>query len=185
MNRIFLNRGKFLLSEPRMQDFHFKRSVLLLTEHNQNESIGFILNQPTNLIISDIVKDFPKFNANLFIGGPVEKNTLHFIHSLGSKIENSMPILDGLYWSGNFETVKSLIRKGEINDSEIKFFLGYSGWNTGQLEQELQEQAWIVVNSDATLALEKNDQKMWQNIIKKMDKDYAIWHTMPDDPELN
>lgn len=185
MNRIHPKKGKFLISEPSMQDNNFKRSVLLLTEHNADESIGFILNQPTNLIVSDIIKDFPSFNANVYIGGPVERNTLHFIHSLGKKIDNSLPISDGLYWSGNFDTLKSLINKDQLKDSEIKFFLGYSGWSSGQLDYELEEHAWIVVDGNSSLALEKNDNKMWQNIIKSMDKDYAIWHTMPDDPELN
>ncbi len=185
MTSIHPKRGKFLISEPSMEDYNFKRSVLLLTKHNQDESIGFVLNQPTNLIISDIVKDFPSFNATLYIGGPVEKNTLHFIHSAGEKIENSIPIIDGLYWSGNFDMVKALIKAGELKESEIKFFLGYSGWSSGQLEHELQDQSWIVVNSNPSIALERNDKKMWQDFIKKMDTDYAIWHTMPDDPELN
>ena len=81
--------------------------------------------------------------------------------------------------------VKALIKAGELKESEIKFFLGYSGWSSGQLEHELQDQSWIVVNSNPSIALERNDKKMWQDFIKKMDTDYAIWHTMPDDPELN
>lgn len=185
MNRIQPKRGKFLISEPSMQDNNFRRSVLLLTEHNADESIGFVLNQPTNLVVSDIIKDLSSFDANIFIGGPVERNTIHFIHTMGNKIDKSLPILDDLYWSGNFETLKSLIKNGEVKKSEIKFFLGYSGWSSGQLEYELEEQAWIVVDGNPSQALERNGKKMWQNIIKNMDKDYAIWHTMPDDPELN
>ena len=98
MNRIQPKRGKFLISEPSMQDNNFRRSVLLLTEHNADESIGFVLNQPTNLVISDIIKDFPFFDAKIFIGGPVERNTIHFIHTMGKKIDKSLPILDDLYW---------------------------------------------------------------------------------------
>lgn len=185
MKSIQLKRGNFLVSEPNMQDFNFKRSVILITEHNPDESIGFVINQPTDLIISNILEDFPTFNAKLFIGGPVEKNSVHFIHSLGNKIDKSMRIMDDLYWSGNIETVKRLIEKGEIQESEIKFFMGYSGWSSGQLEYELSEQAWLVIEANSSIALENNDNKLWQNIIKKMDKDYAIWHTMPDNPELN
>ena len=129
-------RGQFLVSEPNMQDLNFKRSVLLLTEHNHNESIAFIINQTTKLSVNDLIEDFPKFNAKVHIGGPVEKNTLHFIHSLGDKIDQSVAVSENLYWSGNFETLKTLIRNGEVKESEVKFFSGYSGWSPDQLEDE-------------------------------------------------
>lgn len=185
MNHKHLKRGKFLLSEPSMQDKNFKRTVLLITEHNENESIGFIINRPTKYKVSEIIEDFPQFSSPIYVGGPVETNTLHFIHSLGDRIEQSIPISHGLYWSGNFETVKSLIKQRKVNESEIKFFLGYSGWSAGQLEYELQENAWILTNTKSNIALEKSDNKLWQKLVKTLDKDYAIWHNMPDDPELN
>ena len=185
MNKRQAKRGQFLISEPSMEDLNFKRSVLLITEHNNNESIAFILNQPTKLSVNDLIDDFPDFNTKIHIGGPVEKNTLHFIHSLGSKIDQSVAVSDNLYWSGNFETLKTLIRNGEVKESEVKFFIGYSGWSSGQLEYELQENAWIVINSDSSIALNNNDKRLWRKFIKQMDKDLAIWHNMPDDPELN
>ena len=67
----------------------------------------------------------------------------------------------------------------------MKFFIGYSGWSSGQLEYELQENAWIVINSDSSIALNNNDKRLWRKFIKQMDEDLAIWHNMPDDPELN
>lgn len=178
-------KGRFLISEPNMMDLNFKRSVLLLTEHNENESIGFILNQPTKILVHELFEDFPTFNSNVHIGGPVEKNTLHFIHTLGDKIENSISVTNELYWSGNFETLRSLIKNGEVHESEVRFFIGYSGWSSGQLEHELNENSWIVSTGDTNIALKNNNNSMWRNFIKKMDKEYAIWSNMPEDPELN
>ena len=178
-------KGRFLISEPNMTDMNFKRSVLLLTEHNENESIGFILNQPTKIMVHDLFDDFPTFNSNVHIGGPVEKNTLHFIHSLGDKIDNSIPIADKLFWSGNFETLINLISNGEIHESEVRFFIGYSGWSQGQLEHELNENSWIVSSANTNIALKNNNKSMWRNFIRQMDKEYAIWSNMPEDPELN
>jgi len=185
MKNINPKRGHFLISEPSMQDLNFQRTVLLLAEHNALESIGFILNQPTKLSVHDLVEDFPNFKSKIYIGGPVEKNTLHFLHSHGEKIENSTPISNNVYWNGNFETVKELISKGQIKESEIRFFLGYSGWSAGQLEYELQEKTWIVFKNDPSMALINNKKTLWRNIIKTMDKEYAIWSNMPEDPELN
>ena len=185
MKNIKPKKGRLLISEPNMLDSNFKRSVLLLTEHNDNESIGFILNQPTKIKIHDLFEDFPSFDANVHVGGPVEKNTLNYIHSLGDKIENSIPISDNLYWSGNFETLKDLIKNKEVSATEIRFFVGYSGWSPGQLEHELNEKSWIVCNENVKHLLDNNDKQMWRDFIKKMDKEYAIWSNMPEDPELN
>ena len=120
MKTIKPKKGRLLISEPSMLDANFKRSVLLLTEHNDNESIAFILNQPTKIKIHDLFEDFPSFDANVHIGGPVEKNTLHYIHSLGDKIDNSIPISDNLYWSGSFDTLKKLI-KNKLTFGLLKF----------------------------------------------------------------
>ena len=185
MKNIKPKKGRLLISEPSMFDSNFKRSVLLITEHNHNESIAFILNQPTKIKIHDLFEDFPSFDANVHVGGPVEKNTLNYIHSLGDKIDNSIPISDNLYWSGNFETLKKLIKNKEVNATEIRFFVGYSGWNPGQLEHELSEKSWIVCNKNVKHLLHINDKHMWRDFIKKMNKEYAIWSNMPEDPELN
>ena len=117
-------KGRLLISEPNMLDSNFKRSILLLTEHNDKESIGFILNQPTKIKIHDLFEEFPSFDANVHVGGPVEKNTLHYIHSLGNKIEDSIQISENLYWSGNFETLKELVIKS----------LGYSDSLQAEIE---------------------------------------------------
>jgi len=185
MKNIKPQKGRLLISEPNMLDSNFKRSILLLTEHNDTESIGFILNQPTKIKIHELFEDFPTFDGNVHVGGPVEKNTLHYIHSLGDKIDKSIQITDNLYWSGNFDTLKELIKSKKVDASEIRFFVGYSGWSSGQLEHELEENAWIVSNKDPKYLLKNSDKNMWRDFIKKMDEEYAIWSNMPEDPNLN
>ena len=85
MKNIKPKKGRLLISEPSMLDLNFKRSVLLITEHNDNESIAFILNQPTKIKIHDLFEDFPSFDANVHVGGPVEKNTLHSLFLGGDR----------------------------------------------------------------------------------------------------
>ena len=89
MKKLKPKTGRLLISEPSMSDTNFQMSVLIITQHNQDETIGFILNQQTSFKINDLIDNFPKFDAKIYIGGPVEKNSLHFIHTLGNKIKNS------------------------------------------------------------------------------------------------
>ena len=178
-------KGNLLISEPNMLDQNFKRSVILLTDHNETESIGFILNQPTKIGINDLIDEFPPFDAYIYIGGPVQNDTLHFIHSVGDLIDGSAHIEENLYWSGNFQTLMQLVTEKKIFSSQIRFFAGYSGWIAGQLERELEEQSWIVVPGNSEIALRQNSNKLWKNFIGQMDKEYAIWANMPEDPTLN
>ena len=109
---------------------------------------------------------------------------MHFIHTLGDKIENSVHITENLYWSGNFQTLMSLINEGKVSSEQVRFFAGYSGWSAGQLDYELESDSWIVANSNK-INLDKNDKKLWRDCLKNMNKEYAIWSNMTEDPSLN
>lgn len=184
MKKLKPKTGRLLISEPNMDDANFQRSVLILAQHNQEETIGFILNQQTRFKINDLIENFPKFDAKIYIGGPVERNSLHFIHTLGNQIEGSVHITDNLYWSGNFQTLMLLISQGKVTSQQVRFFAGYSGWSPGQLDYELESDSWIVANSNK-INLDKNDKKLWRDCLKNMDREYAIWSNLPEDPSLN
>ena len=185
MKKQKLQKGNLLVSEPNMKDPNFKRSVILITEHNEKESIGFIINQPTKISINDLIDELPHHTAPVYIGGPVQKDTLHFIHSLGSIIDGAIHISENLYWGGNFQTLIRLVKNDEIKLTEIRFFIGYSGWRLGQLESEIKEHSWIVTSANNKLILSENNEKLWKDFIGGMDKKYAVWINMPDDPSLN
>ena len=138
-------KGKLLIAEPSLTgDVSFNRSVVLLAEHNDEGSVGFILNKPLNYSMNDLVDEievpFPVFN-----GGPVEQDNLYFIHKVPDLIPNSVEISDGIYWGGDFEITVMLVNSGKISQKDIRFFLGYSGWASLQLDQELDSKSWIVV----------------------------------------
>lgn len=168
-----------------MLDPNFKRSVILLTDHNDTESVGFILNQPTKVGINDIIDEFPPFDASVYIGGPVQKDTLHFIHSLGSVIDGAIQISENLYWGGNFQTLVRLVKDDEIKPTEIRFFMGYSGWGIGQLEDEIKQHSWIVAAANDKVIFSKDNEELWKDFIGAMDEKYAVWINMPDNPSLN
>ena len=179
-------KGRLLISEPSMEDANFFRSVILLAVHDENESVGFVLNQPTKIKVHHLIEQFPKSDFPIYIGGPVERNSLHYIHTLGTKIEGAQKIMEGLYWGGDFEIVKQMVENKEVNNENIRFFAGYSGWDKDQLISEVRENSWITVPSDKECCMKLSSNKeLWSSFIKKMDAKYAIWTNLPADPFLN
>lgn len=176
--------GRLLLAEPLMLDPNFRRSVVYLTEHNELGSIGFVLNQRSVLSVKDLIEDV-EVDMSVYIGGPVENNTLHYIHSLGDEIDSSTEISEGVFWGGNFETVKLLLNNHYLNDENIRFFVGYSGWSPDQLEYEMEENAWLVAESKPGFIFHQNDAGLWMDVVRSLGDKYAHIVNFPIDPNLN
>ena len=177
--------GKLLIAEPFLDDPYFKRSVVLLTEHNENGSIGFILNKPIEIKLKDAVGELPPIDSNIHLGGPVARETLHFLHTEGEQIDGSLEIMKGLFWGGNFETLKKLIEQDKIKPESIKFFVGYSGWEPEQLDKELKLNSWIVLDGDLNNIMKRNTTNLWKDILKDMGKEFAVIAEFPNDPTMN
>ena len=178
-------KGRLLISEPSLYEATFFKSVILLTHHTDEESIGLILNQPTSIKIGDIFKKISSCKFPLYIGGPVAKNSIQFIHTLGKKISNSIKIIDDLYWGGDFKEIIELINTGIISNKEIRFFSGYSGWDSNQLNQEIKEKSWITSRARKDICMQYSDHNLWSKIMKNSASKYAIWANMPTNPHLN
>lgn len=185
LNKLSPKKGRLLLAEPFMADPYFKRSVVLLTEHNKDGAFGFILNKPLELTINDTIKDFPPFEAIIYMGGPVQSDNIFYIHTQGKFIEGSIEIGNGLWWSGNFDQLKQLIKDQQIFPHEIKFFIGYAGWDFDQLNQEIKEESWLITDLATKNINDLNDSEMWKNTLQKMGKKQSILANFPEDPSLN
>ncbi len=183
---MILEKGKILIAEPSIiGDISFNRSIILLVEHGNNGSIGFILNKPMNLNISDLIPEIES-NFKIYNGGPVQQDNLYFIHKISDLIPESIMISEGLYWSGNFEYVLKLIKKGEINKNDIRFFLGYSGWDSNQLNNELNNNTWILTeNSHNKNIITAVDEVFWKNKMLDLGGEYSLWSNAPEHPSHN
>ena len=178
-----IKAGNLLIAEPFMEDPNFKRTVILITENNPEGILGLILNRPSIFKLNEVLSDFPKFESSMYIGGPVGLDRLNFVHCYPDLISNSFHITDNLYWNGNFEDLKKGIFEKKILPHNIKFFLGYSGWDSNQLENELEEKSWIVSQNYTNIF--KGSSYMWKDILKKMGGEYKIIANAPDNPNLN
>ncbi|MBC8173249.1 MAG: YqgE/AlgH family protein [Chitinophagales bacterium] len=178
--------GQLLLSEPFMPDPNFKRTVVLLCEHIEDGgTVGFILNRTLQIKVCDALVDFDEIQNDLYYGGPVAQDTLHYLHRHGELIEDSLHITDDIYWGGNFEQLTNMIKAGSISPNHIKFFLGYSGWSPGQLEHELKENSWIVTQAKSNYAFQTNEKELWKKVLDDMGGEYKMITNYPENPTLN
>jgi putative transcriptional regulator len=185
VNENVAEKGRILISEPFLSDNYFRRSIVYLTEHNEEGSLGFVLNKPLEINISEIVDDFPKSEFTISVGGPVSNNTVHYIHTLGSRIPESVAVSDGIYWGGDFDILKELIAEKKVRPHELRFFLGYAGWSANQLEGEMQENAWLVGKISPRMVMQGVENEFWSDTLARYNNKYRAWANFPEDPGLN
>lgn len=179
-------QGSLLVSEPFMLDPNFERSVVMLCEYNQEGTVGLVLNHRSNLLISDIIEDITNENFPLYIGGPVQNDALFFLHGIPEKITGGTLIGKNLFWGGDLEQIIFLINEQLIRPQDIKFFIGYSGWSPGQLEEEIQQNSWAVHNSfDPSLPFLLDGEDLWKQTLISLGPKYAHIANFPKSPYLN
>ncbi|WP_317164472.1 YqgE/AlgH family protein [Pontibacter fetidus] len=178
--------GSILISEPYLGDPNFDRSVVLLCNHNEAEgTFGLVLNRLSNLKLSDVVDIYnDTFDVTLGIGGPVQYNTLHYIHRL-SNLPQAVKLGEDLYWGGDFEMLRTMIGSGIVTSADIRFFLGYSGWTPGQLQEEIDKNVWIVNNNAVNKLFNLEADTLWRSILRQMGGKYKVLSNYPADPRLN
>lgn len=184
-NRLSPKKGRVLITEPFLDDDYFGRSIILLCEHNEEGSFGFVLNNYIDVSISDLV-DFPDFDTKISKGGPVGQNHIYYIHTLGDLIDKSTHVVGNIYSGGDFEDVKQKMELGLIKPNQIRFFLGYSGWTSHQLENELKHNSWLVSNIiDEDEIMDTNINDLWEKYMKSQGGKYKAFSHFPKKPNLN
>lgn len=177
--------GSLLISKPSLKDGFFNQSVVMMVEHGEEGSFGFVVNKVIDLSWDSSIINFKGLNHQLFVGGPIMTDKLFFVHTKGELIANSLKITHGLYWGGDIETVKSLIENNKLTQKDIKFFVGYSGWEAEQLDNEIKADTWIIVKGEANDALRNHDSNYWKNMIISLGSQYSDWINYPEHLLMN
>ncbi len=183
MERTHKYKGKILVSRPVLNDDFFNRTVLVVVEDNEWGTIGFILNKPMDSQVHEFIFKLNS-ESTVYEGGPVHPHKLFYIHSRPDLIKDSIQISEDYYWSGNFNDVKESIASDRIKPEEIRFFLGYSGWENGQLDDEFKENAWMVMENNFDLLADWNV-NLWKRQLKILGGENLLWLNMPENPLLN
>ena len=181
-----MESGKLLIAEPSVfGDHNFHRSIVIMVEKKESGFLGFIIYKPLSYGIKDVLPEI-QMNFPLYNGGQVEQDNLFFIHNAGHLIPGSIRIDNKLFWGGEFEKVLSLVKDGVLGPKDIRFFLGYSGWSKGQLQQEIGAKSWVVVeNPFAGKILSHQTEHLWKDQMIALGGKYVIWSNTPENPYHN
>jgi putative transcriptional regulator len=178
--------GILLIAEPFLKDPNFIRSVTLLCKYDTTDgAVGFVINKPHQQKLGEMLPEMAAFDLPIFIGGPVQIDTLHFLHKYPEHFPEAPKISEGIYWGGDFELLKTLIKSGTIETNGIRLFFGYSGWDAGQLEEEIEEKSWLTVQANAQILFNTPADEIWKWSIKLLGGKYEMMINFPTDPQLN
>lgn len=180
-------KGSLLISEPFLSDTYFSRSVVLLCDdHPEEGSFGFVLNKYVDIDLGELIEDFPSLSMKISIGGPVDTSNLFFIHRLGDSIPNSAKVSDGIYFGGDFQLLKEILEADPTKIDSVRFFIGYSGWSKGQLDDEINEKSWLVVNDYPVNAVfDTSDVAIWKHLMEKQGTKFKVMSNFPKNPSDN
>ncbi|MCB0664193.1 MAG: YqgE/AlgH family protein [Saprospiraceae bacterium] len=180
-----VEKGTVLLAEPFSLDTNFRRTAVVLTEHQDEGTVGFIMNRKMDVELTDLLSDFPELNADVFFGGPVATDSLHYLHNVGDLLEGSIKIKNGVYWGGDFDKLKFLIDAKLITPQNIRFYIGYSGWSSGQLEEELKYGSWVLADMHANYLFKSRPELLWEQIMTNKGNVFSVIAKMPDTVNWN
>ncbi|HLK29740.1 MAG TPA: YqgE/AlgH family protein [Puia sp.] len=177
--------GVLLIADPFLKDPNFLRTVVFLCDHQQEGSFGFVLNKKYDYTLDELVSGAEGLKIPVYFGGPVQMDTIHFLHQYPNEIPGGNKIMEGIFWGGDFETAIEQIKLGKIDKNKIRFYIGYSGWGNGQLAEELKEKSWLTVMANRKLIFHKKIDEIWKDALHHLGGDYEMMVNFPIDPQLN
>jgi putative transcriptional regulator len=177
--------GILLIADPFLKDPNFLRTVVFLCEHKEDGSFGFVLNRKYENTLGELIPELEGIDIPVYYGGPVQMDTIHFLHQYPDEIPGGQQVIQGVYWGGDFDMVVSMIKKENIDFNKIRFYIGYSGWSNGQLNDEMNEKTWLTVEATRKLIFHRNYGEIWKDSLKHLGGDYEIMVNFPIDPQLN
>lgn len=181
-----LSPGKLLIAEPFLNDTNFARTVIYLCDHNNEGSVGFVINQPSQYQLGQLLTNTAADGPQVFVGGPVQTNTLHMIHRIPNTIPGGTTVAGNILWGGSFQQLQEMSETMHlIHRQDVKLFIGYSGWGPGQLEAEIKEGTWFIVDANEQILFEQDPQKVWAEAISLLGARYTYLKNLPTDPQLN
>jgi putative transcriptional regulator len=178
-------KGVLLLSDPFSHDEHFTRSVVLLCDHNTEGTFGLVLNNYLDFPAQAIHEEMALISQRVSIGGPVDKENIFYFHQF-EHVSGSLKVSDKLYFGGSFEEVLNHIKNSPWDTDKVRIFIGYSGWSEGQLEKELENNAWLVVEDyKLEQIMDTHNDSLWKDLMSEQGKKFKLLAEFPLHPEYN
>ena len=175
--------GHLLLSNASLFDPNFRRTVVLIGHHDEEGAVGVVLNRPFDVTVDEAVPplaDLVREGEALFHGGPVQPEAAVVVADFEDPSEAGVVAFDSI---GFLAEKADLVDRGTIRRARV--FAGYSGWGPGQLEEELDEEAWIVTPARREDVFHDEPERLWDAVLARLGPGYALLRTMPFDPSAN
>jgi putative transcriptional regulator len=177
--------GQLLIAHPLLNDGFFNRSVIYLTNHGAEGSVGFSLNFKTQFLLRDVRPNVKHGNFPIYEGGPVAKNQLFFLHTLGHDIVDSVEVSRNIFVGGDFNELLHKIEHGQVKTYQVRFFAGYCGWGENQLDAEIAKNHWLVNNPPDNTFFTEDSAVLWGNQLSQVKDSYSIFANFGSDPSMN
>lgn len=177
--------GILLIADPFLKDPNFMRTVIFLCEQKEESSFGFVINKQIEQTLDELMDGFDGHKVPVYYGGPVQMDTIHYLHQYPKRIPGGQEVMKDVYWGGDFTILAEMVKNGEVDYNKVRFFIGYSGWGSGQLSSELSEKSWLTVEATRKLIFHKNPDEIWKDSLRQMGGEYEMMINFPIDPQLN
>jgi len=176
-------RGKLLIASPALEDPNFDRTVVLITEHGEEGAMGIVLNRPSESEVAAVIPELEAIAGEepIFVGGPVQPEALVVLGEFSDPNAAAWIVVAGVGLVSaqtDLEELPDSVRRGRV-------YAGFSGWGPGQLEDEIDEEAWIVEAPMPAELFPEDPDTLWSDVLDRMGGEYAIVARMPEDPSLN
>jgi putative transcriptional regulator len=177
-------KGRVLLASPALFDPNFRRTVVLVTEHNDEGAVGLVLNRRSETAVAEAVPDLGPLVAGedpVYVGGPVQQSAVLVLAEFDDPTDAAALVVDDVGFvpgDGDFDLIAGATRR-------VRVFAGYAGWGPGQLESELQESSWIVEAAEGLDLFPEPETDLWGSVLRSKGGVYRVVALMPEDPSLN
>jgi putative transcriptional regulator len=175
-------QGKLLVSSPSLLDPNFRKTVVLVAHHDDEGAMGLVLSRPSTVTAVDAVPallGIPGADDPVFVGGPVQPEAFMVLAEFEDVDDAAAPIMEDLGF------MPADTEPDDLSIKRLRLFAGYSGWGSGQLEAELGEDSWIVVDAVADDAFADDPDELWRVVLHRKGGPFSLMENMPFDPELN
>lgn len=185
-----LEPGSLLLAEPLLTETYFNHGVITLVDYTTDDgALGLVMNIPTNHTLDEYLDGVDRFSAvPVYCGGPLGQDRMVFMHTLGSEFfEGSKQFAPGLYLGGDFDAAIDYVNSGYPTEGVLRFFVGYSGWDSPQLKDEIDDNVWAICESpaDRSLLLKDDLDAYWHRFVRRMGEPYRPWQFYPRNLQAN
>jgi putative transcriptional regulator len=176
-------RGQLLVAGPALEDPNFRRTVVLVGEHGDEGSMGIVLNRVSGVPVADAVPPMSPLTGPdepVYLGGPVQPQAVVVLADFADPAGADLVVGSVGFLPGEIEDVTAL---GELR--RVRVFAGYAGWAPGQLEGELEERSWIVLDAQASDVFTEAPERLWGEVLRRGGPAHAVLALLPDDPRVN